>query len=86
MAAWVFGGMLTGDFWDFPVWMKITISPAIYVTFGLWPIYIAWVVLSKRLSWREKAWWLFIVIALNMLGMPIFYVFMIRRYLGLEVT
>ncbi len=58
--------------------------PAIYVMGGLWPIYIAWVGLSSRLDWREKAIWLGIVLFLNLVGMPMFYIFMLRRYLGLE--
>ena len=57
---------------------------ALYVTFAMLPIYLAWVALSKRLILWEKAYWLLMVIFINMLGMPAFYIFMIRRYLGLE--
>jgi hypothetical protein len=69
---------------DVPEWMMIATYSAIYVVFVLWPVYIVWVVSSKRLAWREKLFWLFVVTILNMLGMPMFYIFMIRRYLGLE--
>jgi hypothetical protein len=67
-----------------PGWLKVILTAALYVTFVLWPIYAAWVIFTKRLTIREKCLWLFIVLMLNMLGMPIFYVFMLRRYLGLE--
>jgi hypothetical protein len=69
---------------DVPELVMAAIYSAIYVTFVLWPIYIVWVVFSKKLAWREKLFWLFVVTILNMLGMPMFYIFMIRRYLGLE--
>ncbi len=67
-----------------PEWMMIATYSAIYVTFVLWPVYIVWLMFSKKLTWWEKGFWLFIVIFLNMVGMPMFYIFMIRRYLGLE--
>jgi len=50
----------------------------------MWTVYVAWVGLSTRLSLHEKGRWLLIVILLNMFGMPMFYVFMCRRYLGME--
>jgi hypothetical protein len=84
LAAWVIGGMLSGQMSDPPGWLVVAIEPALNVTFCMWPIYIAWVAISRRLTWKEKTWWLFIVLLMNMVGMPIFYVFMIRRYLGLE--
>jgi len=84
VAVWAVGGMLTGGTGDFPEWMMKAIHPALYMTFGMCPFYIAWVGLSKRLARREKVWWLFIVIVLNMVGMPMFYVFMVRRYIGIE--
>jgi hypothetical protein len=69
---------------DVPEWVMTATYSAICVTFALWPVYIVWVVFSKRLTWREKVFWLFVVTILNMIGMPMFYIFMIRRYLGLE--
>lgn len=84
VAVWPIVGMLAGEIKDPPELFMRAVHPALYVTFGMWPIYIAWVGLSKRLARREKAWWLFIVVILNMAGMPMFYVFMIRRYFGLE--
>jgi hypothetical protein len=69
---------------DVPEWVIIATYSAIYVVFMLWPVYIVWVVFSKKLTWREKIFWLFVVTILNMVGMPMFYIFMIRRYLGLE--
>ncbi len=66
-------------------WMKeLTLAPAVCVTLGLWSVYIAWIGLSARLTRCEKTQWLFIVLFLNHAGMPMFYVFMLRRYLGLE--
>ncbi|MHC4642297.1 MAG: hypothetical protein ACYS32_11685 [Planctomycetota bacterium] len=69
---------------DVPEWLAIATYSAIYVVFVLWPVYIVWLAFSKRLALREKIFWLFVVTILNMLGMPMFYIFMIRRYLGLE--
>jgi hypothetical protein len=77
MGVWAIVGMLVGgEFGEPPEWMVYVLNPALYVTCGLWPIYIAWVGLSKRLALREKGWWLVVVILLNMFGMPMFYVFM----------
>lgn len=84
LAVWATTGMLTGVAGGPPELMKAAVHPALYVTFAMWPVYIAWVGLSKRLTRREKGMWLFIVILANMVGMPMFYVFMIRRYLGVE--
>ena len=84
VAVWAIVGMVSGEIKDPPELLMQAVHPALYVTFGMWPIYIAWVGLSKRLARREKAWWLFIVVLLNMAGMPMFYVLMIRRYLGME--
>ncbi len=85
VVVWTIGGeMLLGLDCASPKWMMTAIQPALYVTFAMWPVYMAWVLFSKRLAWGEKLLWLFIVIFLNMAGMPMFYVFMIRRYLGLE--
>ena len=56
----------------------------ICLTFMLWPVYLAWAAFSKRLTWREKILWLFLITSLNMIGMAWFYVFIIRRYLGIE--
>ena len=67
-----------------PAWLAAFAEPSLYVTFAMWPVYVAWVVFSKRLTLREKGLWLAIVVFLNMLGMPWFYIFMVRRYLGIE--
>jgi len=56
----------------------------VYVTFVMWPVYLLWAALSKRLVLREKVLWLAIIVWFNMLGMPAFYIFMVRRYLGIE--
>ncbi len=84
LALWAVSGIFSMVSGGPPDWLLAAIRPALYTTFALWPVYISWVCLSKRLTWREKGVWLFIVIMLNMLGMPLFYVFMIRRYLGIE--
>lgn len=84
LAVCVISRMVAGQVGDPPEWMMNAIHPAVYVTFAMWPLYVAWLILSKRLNWREKGWWLFIVVFLNMVGMPMFYVLMVRRYLGIE--
>lgn len=84
VAVWVIGGMLAGEIKDFPEWMMIAIGLSLYVLYAVWPIYIAWVAFSKVMTWREKGLWLFLVIFMNMIGMAMFYVFIIRRYLGIE--
>lgn len=76
--------MIFGRAEDVPEWMMIATYPAPYVCIMLWPAYIVWLVFSRRLTWREKVLWLFVVTFLNMVGMPMLYIFMIRRYLGLE--
>ena len=81
---WGIQGILLDRLGDPPGWLTCGGQVALYVTYVMWPIYIAWVAISRRLTWKEKAWWLFIVLLMNMVGMPIFYVFMIRRYLGME--
>ena len=84
MAGWVFFWTVNGEDGDLPKLLWQALVAAYYVTFAMLPIYLAWVALSKRLTLREKAQWLLVVILMNMAGMPIFYVFMIRRYLGME--
>jgi len=84
MAIWAIGGMIFNYDLETPIWLLFIIGPAYFVTIALWPIYIVWVLFSKRLTKTEKLKWLFIVILMNMLGMPWFYVTMVRRYLGLE--
>jgi hypothetical protein len=80
--------VMAGMMWDGidvpPQWLANHGQAALGVTFAMWPVYIAWVGFSRRLTWKEKLWWLFIILLLNMVGMPMFYVFMVRRYLGLE--
>jgi len=83
-AVWMFGCILLRQLALPPEWMKAAYVGSLPVAFALWPIYIAWVLLTKRLRWREKCVWLLIVCGLNMFGMPAFFVFMVRRYLGLE--
>ena len=84
MAIWVLGSMIRGDFGDFPGWLGPPLLVSIYVTLALWPVYIAWVLLSRQLTWQDKGKWLFIVLILNMLGMPWFYVHMVGQYSGSE--
>ena len=84
LVVWAISGMFIGSLADPPQWLAIPLIAALCVTCGTWPAYGAWVIRSKRLTLREKAWWLSFVIALNIVAMPVFYVFMIRRYLGLE--
>ena len=67
-----------------PRWMEVAAYSGIYTTCAMWPIYVAWVLLSKQFTWSEKGLWLLIVTWLNAAGMAFFYVFMLRRHLGLE--
>jgi hypothetical protein len=81
----VLGSMLIGRPEKIPpTWLKVVAEPSLYVTLAMWPIYVAWVAFSKRLTLREKGLWLAIVFFFNMFGMPWFYIFMVRRYLGIE--
>jgi hypothetical protein len=85
MLGWMVFKFATGNMaGDPPSALRDALRVALYVTFVMLPIYLAWVALSKRLTRWEKASWLLMVIFINMLGMPAFYIFMIRRYLGLE--
>ncbi len=81
---WGIQGILLDRLGDPPGWLACGGQVAIYVTYAMWPVYIAWVLFSKRLTGKEKALWLFLVLFMNMVGMAVFYAFMIRRYLGLE--
>ncbi len=81
---WVVIGILAGHFVDKPDWIVAVAYPSFYVTFAMWPIYVAWVVLSRRLNLREKLLWLILVTLMNMVGMAMFFIFMLRRYLGIE--
>jgi hypothetical protein len=66
-------------------WLSVFVFVApLFVTVVMWPVYWAWVLLAKRLTWQERFLWLFLVTFLNMVGMAWFYVFIIRRYLGIE--
>ena len=85
MMVCVFCSMITGRPENpLPQWFGVALVASLYVTAAMLPIFVAWVILSKRLTLREKGLWLFVVLFLNMLGMPWFYVFMLRRYLGIE--
>ena len=85
-AVWVMHGFFSHHTGDMPTWMFTLVHPSLYVTLALWPVYVVWAGLSGRLNRHEKGWWLFIVFFMNMIGMPMFFVFMVRRYLGLEAA
>jgi hypothetical protein len=84
LAGFVLWNMFVAEARELPAVVKPFIEPALTVTLVLWPFYIAWVGLCRRLSWKEKALWWFLVVFLNMFGMPMFYVFVTRRYLGID--
>jgi len=81
---WVLGGLIFNYNPETPIWLLTIGFPAYFLTIALLPVYIVWVVFSKRLTVREKWWWPFIVIIMNMIGMPWFYIFIFRRYLGIK--
>lgn len=84
VAVWAIAGIFIENSNPLPEWIRMMLLPSIYVTFCLWPLYLIWVVFCKKLNAKEKIWWVFIIFFLNMIGMPMFYVFITRRYLGLE--
>lgn len=84
MGAWVTYGMFSDDLGDMPELLRMSGDLAVNVTLVMWPVYIAWVVFSTRLNRLGKINWLLVVVILNMVGMPAFYIFIVRRYLGLE--
>jgi hypothetical protein len=84
MAVWAIGSILSGYSFDVPDWMMSILEPALYVTFVMWPFYLFWVMMCKRLKRNERVLWLLIVIVANMFGMPMFYIFITRRYQGKE--
>ena len=85
MVIWAFGGMIFNYDLDMPAWMLYFLEPAYYITLILLPMYAAWVLLSKKISGAEKFKWILIIIFLNMIGMPMFYVFIVRKYLGIKL-
>jgi len=84
MAVWAIGSILFGYSFDVPDWMRSILESALYVTYVMWPFYLFWVMMCKRLKRNEKVLWLLIVIVANMFGMPMFYIFITRRYQGKE--
>jgi hypothetical protein len=80
----IFGIIFGIEAEDVPELVMAAIYSSLYVCIVMLPVYIVWVVFSKRLAWREKLFWFLFVTIFNMLGMSMFYIFMIRRYLGLE--
>ena len=84
VVVWVIAGTLGVSMFSDPPALPRGVFSFSLLTFGLLPVYVAWIWGSKRLSRLDKAGWLFLVVVLNMVGMPMFYVFMIRRYLGFE--
>jgi len=76
--------MLWGYSSDLPNWMSVILEASLYVTYVMLPFYLLWAVVCMKLNWKEKAFWMFIIIFLNMVGMPMFYVFITRRYQGKE--
>ncbi|MHC4996274.1 MAG: hypothetical protein ACYTGQ_14615 [Planctomycetota bacterium] len=77
----VFLVMMSGEARELP---KAVGEAALGLTVAMWVVYLPWVVCSRRLTRKEKCFWAFVVFYLNMFGMPWYYVFMVRRYLGLE--
>ncbi|MBN1590452.1 MAG: hypothetical protein JW888_13135 [Pirellulales bacterium] len=67
-----------------PAWLGVIAHTALCVTVVMGPVYLLWAALSKRLTWKEKIPWLLMIVLGNMVAMPFFYVFMVRRYLGVE--
>jgi hypothetical protein len=61
-------------------WLEDLLKPALLAAVVSCPFYVAWVLLAKRFTWREKAFWLFSVTILNIAGMGLFYAVMLRRY------
>lgn len=79
---WAMGSIFLDKPMVFPEWFKAVGEASLWVCFVLWPIYIVWAACSKRLDRKEKLYWIGIIFLLNMVGMPIFFVFMLRLYLG----
>ena len=85
LAAWVLAAAMGGRVAEPPDWTgSAAYHCFVAVATAQWLVYLAWIAFSKRLTGREKALWLFAVTYGNVIGMPMFYVFMLRRYLGLE--
>jgi len=53
-----------------------------WIIYLLWPIYISWAFFTKLLKKEEKIGYCFIIIFLNIIGIPWFYIEMMRRYKG----
>jgi len=78
---WLCGGLLAGRIDEPSVPLKQFAYPALYAAAILGPAYLAWIFFTKRLDSKEKTCWAVVVVTLNLIGMPIFYVFMAQRYL-----
>lgn len=89
MAAWVVVATLCGielkrSEWAGAEWAAAVMLSSLWLTVALVPIYSVWVLRSRWLDRRERAWWLFVVLATNMVGMAWFWLFMFRRQHGYE--
>jgi hypothetical protein len=68
-----------------PLWLVWgVVGPMITLMLLLWPLYIIWAWKSTQLTRQEKFRWIVILLWLTVIGMPVFYVFMVRRYTGAE--
>jgi len=78
-----FGGLL--GLWpseDMPEWLHEAGSPVTTVLLVMWPIYILWALLTKVWSRKEKAFWIFVIVVTNLIGMPGFFVLTTLKYTG----
>ena len=81
-----FGLILIFRVRELPHWWEPSIRLLLYVTPVMCLIYLGWASVTTHLSRRERRQWIYLILLGNMLVMPIFYVAMMRRYLGKHGT
>jgi hypothetical protein len=81
---WGFSIAVLNSWENFPQdWLSwAVVAPLLVLCLLLWPVYIVWAVRTRHLTSHEKLHWVGMILLGNIIGMPVFYVFMLRRYQG----
>jgi hypothetical protein len=73
--------------WDIPEYefldsvVFVIIEAVFFVT---WTIYFLWAIFTRQYTWKEKLVWILVIFLMNVIGMPYFFVVMLRKYKGIK--
>lgn len=73
--------------WDIPDYELL--DPVVVVIvevvfFVTWAIYFLWAIFTRQYTWKEKLVWVLLIFLFNVIGMPYFFVVMVRKYKGIK--